>query len=128
MKRTVVAGLAALMMGFGTITFAVPGNAASQSTHVSGQILVKFRDNGAAAGVLRQHGLGDGPGVGSTGARLIKVPAGKELQLIDALSRSRAVEYAEADQVATVATDQPNVDYFPSQYALQNTGQGFWNG
>ncbi|MDT0195683.1 S8 family serine peptidase [Arthrobacter sp. AB6] len=127
MKRTVVAGFAALMMGFGALTFAVPGNAAGQPTHVPGQILVKFRDNGAAAGVLRQHGLSDGPGVGSTGARLIKVPAGKELQLIAALSRNRAVEYAEADQVATVATDNSNVDYVPRQYALQNTGQGFWN-
>lgn len=128
MKKTVVAGFAALMMGFGALTFAVPGNAApGQPTHVTGQILVKFRDNSAAPGVLRQHGLSDGPGVGSTGARLIKVPAGKELQLIEALSRNRAVEYAEADQVATVATHNSNVDYVPRQYALQNTGEGFWN-
>ena len=127
MKKTVVAGFAALMMGFGALTFAVPGNAAGQPTHVTGQILVKFRDNAAAAGVLHQHGLSGGPGVGSTGARLIKVPAGKELQLIAALSRNRAVEYAEADQLATIATDNSNVDYVPRQYALQNTGQGFWN-
>jgi thermitase len=82
--------------------------------------MVKFRDKGAAASVLRQHGLSEGPGIGSTGAHLIKVPAGKELQLIEALSRNRAVEYAEPDEVVTAATDD---QYFPQQYALQNTGQ-----
>ncbi|MCO4238623.1 S8 family serine peptidase [Pseudarthrobacter raffinosi] len=125
MKKTVIAGFAALMMGLGAITFAGPGNAAPESSHVAGQIMVKFRDDGAAAGVLRRHGLSDGPGIGSTGAHLIKVPAGKELQLIDALSRNPNVEYAEPDEVVTVATDQPNVDYFPRQYALHNTGQEF---
>lgn len=113
------------MMGLGAITFAGPGNAAPEPPHIAGQIMVKFRDKAAAAGVLRQHGLSEGAGIGSTGALLIKVPAGKELQLIDALSRNPNVEYAEPDHVVTVATDQPNIDYFPSQYALHNTGQEF---
>lgn len=125
MKKTVIAGFAALMMGLGAITFAGPGNAAPESPHIAGQIMVKFRVDAAAVGVLRRHGLSDGPWIGSTGARLIKVPAGKELQLIDALSRNPNVEYAEPDHVVTVATDQPNVDYFPRQYALHNTGQEF---
>jgi thermitase len=124
MKKTVIAGFAALMMGLGAITFAGPGSAAPEPSHIAGQIMVKFRDHGAAAGALRQHGLNDGPGIGSTGARLITVPAGKELQLIEALSRNPAVEYAELDQVVTAATaDQ----YFGRQYALQNTGQSFTN-
>lgn len=125
MKKTVIAGFAALMMGLGAITFAGPGNAAPEPSHIAGQIMVKFRVDAAAVGVLRRHGLSDGPWIGSTGARLIKVPAGKELQLIDALSRNPNVEYAEPDHVVTVATDQPNVDYFPRQYALHNTGQEF---
>ncbi|MGY4543729.1 thermitase [Arthrobacter sp. UYNi723] len=125
MKKTVIAGFAALMMGLGAFTFAGPLNAAPEPSHIAGQIMVKFRDDAAAAGVLRRHGLSDGPGIGSTGAHLIAVPAGKELQLIEALSRNPAVEYAEPDQVVTAANDQPNVDYFPRQYALQNTGQGF---
>ncbi|MDQ0822325.1 thermitase [Arthrobacter sp. V4I6] len=129
MKKIVIASFAALMMAFGAITFALPGNAApsnpaTQSPHISGQIMVKFRDNGAAAGVLRQHGLSDGPGIGSTGAHLIKVPAGKELQLIEALSRNPGVEYAEPDELVTAATAD---EYFPSQYALQNNGQSFTN-
>ena len=124
MKKVVVAAFAAVIMGLGGITLAAPGNAAPQSSHIAGQILVKFRDKGAAAGVLRQHGLSQGTGIGSTGAHLIKVPAGKELQLIEALSRNRAVEYAEPDELVTAATDD---FYFDRQYALQNDGQSFKN-
>lgn len=125
MKKLVLAGLTALVMVVGTLLGAVvPGNAAPAPSITAGQILVKFRDNAAAPGVLRPHGLSDGPGVGSTGAHLITVPAGKELQLIDALSRNPAVEYAEPDYVVTPAT---NDTYFQSQYALENTAQPFTN-
>lgn len=111
-------------MGLSGIAASVPGNAASAPSHIAGQIMVKFRDNGAAAGVLRQHGLKEGAGIGSTGAQLIKVPAGKELNLVEALSRNPAVEYAEPDQTATADSDD---QYFPRQYALQNDGQSFSN-
>lgn len=116
-------------MGFSGIAAAVPSNAvpsnaASESSHIAGQIMVKFRDNRAAAGVLRQHGLKEGAGIGSTGAQLIKVPAGKELNLIEALNRNPAVEYAEPDEIATADTDDT---FFPRQYALQNDGQSFTN-
>lgn len=125
MRRILIAFVTVIIMGFGAITFALPGNAAGpQSSHIAGQIMVKFRDHGAAAGVLRPHGLTEGPGIGSTGAQLIKVPAGKELQLIEALSRNPAVEYAEPDEVVTAATDD---QYFPQQYALQNVGQSLTN-
>jgi thermitase len=124
MKKVVVAGIAALTMGFGPITFAAPGNAANQPPPISGQVIVKFHDDGAAAGVLRQHGLSEGSSIGSTRAQLIKVPAGKERQLIEALSRNPAVEYAEPDELVTPATAD---EYFPRQYALQNNGQKFTN-
>ncbi|MEV5053701.1 S8 family serine peptidase [Arthrobacter sp. LAR12-1-1.1] len=130
MKRIVIASFAAVFIGCGAITLAAPSNAvttsnaATQSSHIAGQIMVKFRDNGAAAGVLRQHGLREGSSIGSTGAQLIKVPAGKELQLIEALSRNPAVEYAEPDELVTAATAD---EYFPRQYALQNNGQSFTN-
>lgn len=124
MKKIFGAGFAAAVLVFGAINSAVVGNAAPDPSHVQGQILVKFRDHGAAAGVLLQHGLSEGPGIGDTGAHVIRVPAGKELQLIDALSRNPAVEYAEPDYVVTAAmTDE----YFPRQYALQNDGQSFTN-
>lgn len=125
MKKLVLAGLTALVMVVGTLLGAVvPGNAAPSPSITAGQILVKFRDNAAAPGVLRPHGLSDGPGVGSTGAHLITVPAGKELQLVEALSRNPAVDYAEPDYVVTPAT---NDTYFDRQYALENTGQSFTN-
>jgi thermitase len=124
MKRLIIAGFTAAIMALGAVTVAVPGNAAPQSPPIAGQILVKFRDDGAAAGTLRQHGLSDGRGIGSTGAHLIKVPAGKELQLIEALSHNPAVEYAEPDEAVTAATSD---QYFGRQYALQNVGQSFTN-
>ncbi|WP_461174184.1 S8 family serine peptidase [Arthrobacter sp. Z1-9] len=124
MKKIVMAGFAAAMLAFGAINSAVVGNAAPDPSHIQGQIMVKFRDHGAAAGVLRQHGLIDGPGIGDTGAHLIKVPEGKESQLVQALNRNPVVEYAEPDQVVTAAT---NDQYFPRQYALQNDGQSFTN-
>jgi thermitase len=125
MKKLVLAGVAALVMVLGTLLGAVvPAHAAPDPLITAGQILVKFRDGGAAAGVLRQHGLGEGPGVGTTGAHLITVPVGKELQLIEALSRNPVVEYAEPDYVVAALT---NDQYFPRQYALQNNGQAFTN-
>ncbi|PNH86130.1 S8 family serine peptidase [Arthrobacter sp. AFG20] len=125
MKRVVFASLATVVVGLGAITVAVPGNAATEPQQVTGQIIVKFRDNGAALGLLRQQGLSEGAGIGSTGAHLIKVPAGKESQLIESLSRNPAVEYAEPDALVTAAADEPDPDYFPRQYALQNEGQSF---
>lgn len=128
MKKAVIAGFSAAIMGLGAITAAVPAVAAAPSPSVSGQIIVKFRDNAAAPGVLRRHGLsgdtGIGTGIGSTGAHLIKVPAGKESRLIEALGRNPSVEYAEPDEVVTAATSD---EYFPRQYALQNQGQAITN-
>ncbi|MDP9695343.1 UNVERIFIED_ORG: thermitase [Arthrobacter globiformis] len=125
MKKMMIAGITAAVMGLGAINVAATGNAAApEPSQFTGQIIVKFRDNGAAAGLLRQQGLNEGSDVGSTGARLIKVPAGKESQLIDALNRNPAVEYAEPDELVTATTADT---YFPRQYALQNTGQSFTN-
>lgn len=124
MKKLLVAGLTAAVMGFGTLTFAGPGSAAPDPSFVAGQIMVKFRDSKAAAGVLGSQGLSDGPDIGSTGAHLIRVQEGREAQLVEALKRNPAVEYAELDKVVTpTSTDK----YFDRQYALQNTGQGFPN-
>ena len=130
MKRIVTASLAAAIIGCGAIAVAAPSNAvttssaATQPSPLAGQIMVKFRDNGSAAGVLRQHGLTAGPGIGSTGAQLVSVPADRELQVLEGLSRNPAVEYAEPDEPVAAATAD---EYFPRQYALQNNGQPFDN-
>lgn len=119
-----MAGLAATVMAFGGINSAAVANAAHDPSHVAGNVMVKFRDNGAASHVLQQHGLGQGASIGSTGTHLIKVPPGKEFQLIEALSRNPAVEYAEPDHVVMSTTHDR---FFPRQYALQNVAQPFTN-
>lgn len=124
MKKVVIASLAAVLLGFGALSAAGPGSAATEPQQGTGQIIVKFRDNAAAAGVLRQQGLSNGAGIGSTGAQVIKVPTGQESSLIETLNRNPAVEYAEPDELVTAATSD---QYFPRQYALQNTGQSFTN-
>lgn len=124
MKKLLTASLATMILVLGAITSAVPAHAAAGPSNGTGHILVKFRDDGDAAGALRSHGLNEGSAVGSTGARLVTVPAGIEQQLVNTLSRNPAVEYAEQDQPVTAFTTDP---YFPRQYALQNNGQPFTN-
>ena len=124
MKKQILASLMTAVMGSGAVAFVAPANAAPEASYVAGQIMVKFRDRGAAADVLRRHGLEKGPRIGSTDAHLIEVPDGRELQFVEALSRNPAVEYAEPDHLVTAATDD---EYFPRQYALQNEGQSFTN-
>ncbi len=124
MRKLFTAGLTAALMVLGPVPFALPANAGGGTSAQPGHVLVKFYDDGAAAGTLHRHGLETGADVGGTGARLVSVPAGSEGRLLDALSRDPAVKYAEPDQaVAAFTSDQ----YFPRQYALQNTGQSFTN-
>jgi thermitase len=104
MKKVVIASVAAALLGFGALTAAGPGNAATEPQQATSQIIVKFRDNGAAANVLRQQGLSAGAAIGSTGAHVVRVPAGQETSLMAALSRNPAVEYAEPDEVVTATT------------------------
>ncbi|MGF9648752.1 S8 family serine peptidase [Pseudarthrobacter oxydans] len=122
MKRRIVASFAAAMMSFAGIALASPGNAAPDSSADAGQIMVKFRDDAAAPGLLRQKGLNSSATIGSTGAVLVKAPRGKKAQLIQELSSNPDVEYAEPDEVVTATTADP---YFERQYALHNVGQSF---
>lgn len=124
MTKKVLASVVAALTGVSAMTLVVPANAAPEASYAEGQILVKFHDNGKAADVLRRHGLEKGPRIGSTDAHLIDVPDGTELQLIEALNRNPAVEYAEPDHLVTAASDD---EYFPRQYALENSGQSFTN-
>lgn len=124
MRKLFAAGLTAAAMVLGPVPLALPATAAHGETAAPGHIIVKFRDAGAAANVLQRHGLADGSSIGGTGAQLVSVAAGGETQLIDALSRDPAVEYAEPDQPVGAATSD---QYFPRQYALQNDGQSFTN-
>jgi thermitase len=111
-------------MSLGGLTVAAPVNAAPESSAGTGHIIVKFRDDAAAPGLLRTQGLDPGATIGSTGAVLVKAAAGKEAQLIEELSRNPEVEYAEPDVLVTAAMGDP---YFERQYALRNVKQSFTN-
>ncbi|WP_324644474.1 S8 family serine peptidase [Pseudarthrobacter sp. LT1] len=124
MRKLFAAGLTAAVMVLGPVPLALPATAAQGAPAALGHIIVKFRDAGAAANVLHRHGLAGGSSIGGTGAQLVSVAPGGETQLIDALSRDPAVEYAEPDQPVGAATSD---QYFPRQYALQNDGQSFTN-
>ena len=111
-------------MSLGGLTVAAPVSAAPESSAGTGHIIVKFRDDAAAPGLLRTQGLDPGATIGSTGAVLVKAPAGNEAQLIRELSSNPNVEYAEPDVLVTAAMGDP---FFERQYALRNVKQSFTN-
>ena len=111
-------------MSLGGLTAAVPVSAAPESPAGTGNIIVKFKDDTAAPGLLRTQGLNQGAAIGDTGAVLVKTPPGQEAQLIRELSNNPNVEYAEPDVLVTAAMGDP---YFERQYALRNVKQSFTN-
>lgn len=123
------------MKKFGLLVFSLTGlvlfasgsfaTASSDNAFVPGRVLVKFHDNRSAAASLRAYGLQTGDLVGDTGAHSISVPAGKEEQLVTALSRNKNVEYAELDAIVRAETTDT---YYAGQYALENHGQSFLTG
>lgn len=110
------------------ITFATsPAQAEPAAQHLKGQILVKFKPTtlpNAAADIAREHSARVGAEVAGTGVRVLSVPAGKEAELVEKLSRNPRVEFAELDSLGEALTDDT---YFGRQYALENTGQSFTN-
>lgn len=124
MKKIMIGMLAVLSFAFlvGTTTaIASP----SSDSHVPGRVLVKFYDNHKAAESLKAFGLADGKEVGATGVHMITVPAGKEEQLVTALSHNKNVEFAEVDAVVQAESSDT---FYDRQYALENTGQSFMTG
>ena len=73
MRKLFTAGFTAALLVLGPVPLALPANAGTSPQ--PGHVLVKFYDDGAAAGMLHRRGL-EGVDVGSTGARLVSVPAG----------------------------------------------------
>ncbi len=99
--------------------------AQSAPTHVKGQILVQFKEGVGvpqASATARQHSAKLGAMIPGTKSHIVSVPAGKEAQLIQNLSRNPNVDFAELDVVASAS-----VDYYERQYALNNVGQMFTN-
>ena len=104
--------------------FSLPCAFAQQaSDHVSGQVLVKFKD-GTPQHVINAATRGQKSAVSSKiedlNVLVLKVPQAAEEQVVAALSHNPNVEYAELDYFAQalMTVDDP---YFTNQWGLENT-------
>lgn len=105
-------------------------NQKESSGHVSGQVLVKFKD-GTPQNVIDAETGKQNAKVASKIDRLnvlvLKVPQGVEDKVVVAFSQNPNVEYAELDYIAYATDfpqDLPNDVYFAgNQWGLENTGQ-----
>ncbi len=95
-----------------------------------GQVLVKFKDSASSTVVNREVRRHNGQVLkkfNQIGALVLKIPEGKEDEVVSALSKNADVEYAEADYIAQ-AVEFPfnppdDVIYAANQWGLNNTGQ-----
>lgn len=102
----------------------------SSSDHVSGQVLVKFKDgtpqNIIDAETKRQNGKVTSK-IDKLNVFVLKVPQSAEEKVVAALSQNSNVEYAELDYLAHAVDfpqDPPNDTYYAgNQWGLENTGQ-----
>jgi len=95
-------------------------NAADNGEYVSGQILVRFKRGADAAGVAAAHG-GSLKSEILSGLFVMKVPAGRELNAISALSHNPNVEFAEPDYIRQLSA-LPNDKFFGYKWDLHNDG------
>lgn len=87
--------------------------------YIPGRVLVKFKEGvmtRAAADVLVEHGMSYLANLYASPVQLVQVPEGKELALVEQLSRDPRVEYAEPDYIYW-AMGAPNDPYYSSQWA-----------
>ena len=98
--------------------------------YVSGQVLVKFRDNTSQAienaELKRQNGKIVGQ-INGIGTLVIQVPEAALDKVIEALSKNPHVEYAEENTIATAldypATAPSDTYFTANQWGLENAGQ-----
>lgn len=95
---------------------------AQEDGHVSGQILVKFKDNvpeRGKANSLKAQGAKVVSEIKGLGVSVVKVSENAREKVLAALSKDPNVEYAENDYIAT-AFFIPDDPYFPNQWGLMN--------
>src|SRR5262245_41105784 len=106
---------------------------------ISGEILVKFKPGAAAAAKAEANRVAGGVSaleIRRSGLQRIRVRAGQEAAAIARYLRNPNVEYAELNYVRTIPTPVvaasggspalPDDASFNEQWALHNTGQGFY--
>lgn len=110
----------------------------AQSPHaierVPGQVLVKFKDNTSQAVVnaeIKRHNGKVVDQINGIGTLVVSVPDQALDRIIEALSKSPSVEYAEENSLASALAfpaTSPNDEYFAlKQWGLENTGQNIVN-
>ncbi|MBN1922245.1 MAG: S8 family serine peptidase [Anaerolineae bacterium] len=98
---------------------ASPVLSALTGDYVPGRVLVRFKEGvmtRAAADVLAEHGASYLTHLYASPVQLVQVPEGKELALVEQLSRDPRVEYAEPDYIYR-ALGAPNDPYYSNQWA-----------
>lgn len=103
--------------------------AQDNNSHVSGQVLVKFKDGVSQAeknNLLRNNRAKVVSKIDALEVLVLQVPQTAEEKVVIALSRNPHVEYAELDYIAEAffVPFVPNDTYFAgNQWGLENTGQ-----
>lgn len=90
------------------------------------RLLVKFRNEGAAAGALRDAGANQLRALGDIGVHVVTVPNERAAAALSALGSNPSVAWAERDQVVKPQEILPNDPYFPQQYALSGGAWGWY--
>ncbi len=115
-----------------------PAQPPNRGRFVSGEILVKFKPGAAASAKAEANRVAGGLAAAEirrSGLQRVRVPAGQEAAAIARYQRNPNVQYAELNYVRTIPTPLaapggspavPDDASFNEQWALHNTGQGFY--
>ena len=134
MKQLPLVALALVAtMVIGSLTAASPpplAPSASGELYAPERILVRFKpgvDTATIAALHRAQGAVVIREIPQIGVQVLRVPANQVLAKVAAYSRNPNVLYAEPDYTAQVLGD-PNDEYFPKQWGLDNDGQAYKDG
>ena len=115
-----VSALAAPTSGEG----ALPSTAPAAAEFAAGRVLVKYKadvDRASQSGLERSHGAARVSDIAQLGVKVLKVPAGAEARVVEALSRSGKVEYAERDVAGQLSDTLPNDPWWSYQWGPSKT-------
>lgn len=124
MKKSfgLVAGIV-LLLAQAAVAQAPPGE---NRDYLSGRVLVKFKDSitdDMARGEVSRHNAKIQGKIAGLNTLVLNVPQKQENKIIEGLSHSPNVEYAEPDHVASAALIPSDPYFAPNQWGLENTGQ-----
>ena len=133
-------GVAAIAIALVVVTLTVRSSAQTPGPRrfVAGEVLVKFRPGANANAQADAHRVARGLAIGEvarTRVQRVRVPAGEELDAVARYLRNPNVVLAEPNHIRSIPAPLAHGDgtevvpgdfYFHEQWALDNTGQGFY--